>query len=87
MTQQQIEELAGHRRVEPWIVKLVGDAVAKEREACAEVAMTSTRRMEETEKAHYNNSADPFILERFGFDRGLIWEAQKIADAIRARGQ
>ena len=64
--------------------KLVAE---KEREACAEVAMTSTRRMEETEKAHYNNSADPFILERFGFDRGLIWEAQKIADAIRARGE
>ena len=32
MTQQKIQELAGHRKVSPWIVKLVGDAVAKERE-------------------------------------------------------
>ena len=58
-----------------------------EREACAEVAMTLTRRMKETEKAHYNHSAEPFIAERFGFERGLILEGQKIADAIRARGQ
>ena len=35
MTQQEIQELAGHREVSPWVVKLVGDAVAKEREACA----------------------------------------------------
>jgi len=37
MTLKEIEELAGHRTVSPWIVKLVGDAVAKEREACAKV--------------------------------------------------
>ena len=35
MTLKEIEELAGHRKVSPWVVKLVGDAVAKEREACA----------------------------------------------------
>ena len=35
MTQDEIKELAGHRDVSPWIIKLVGDAVAKEREACA----------------------------------------------------
>lgn len=38
MTLKEIEELAGHRKVSPWVVKLVGDAVAKEREACALVA-------------------------------------------------
>jgi hypothetical protein len=37
MTQDEIKELAGHRDVSPWIIKLVGDAVAKEREACAKV--------------------------------------------------
>ena len=37
MTLQEIQELAGHREVPPWVVKLVGDAVAKEREACAKV--------------------------------------------------
>jgi hypothetical protein len=35
MTIQEIEELAGHRQVPSWVVKLVGDAVAAEREACA----------------------------------------------------
>jgi hypothetical protein len=37
MTLQEIQDLAGHRDVPPWVVKLVGDAVAREREACAEV--------------------------------------------------
>ena len=38
MTSKEIEELAGHRQVPAWVVKLVGDAVAIEREACAKVA-------------------------------------------------
>ena len=37
MTLQEIQDLAGHRDVPPWVVKLVADAVAKEREACAKV--------------------------------------------------
>ena len=37
MTAKEIEELAGHRQVPAWVVKLVGDAVAAEREACAKV--------------------------------------------------
>ena len=37
MTHQEIKELAGHRAVSPWIMKLVNDAVAKEREACAKL--------------------------------------------------
>ena len=37
MTNQEIEELAGHRPVPAWVVKLVGDAIAIEREACAKV--------------------------------------------------
>lgn len=32
MTQDEIQDLAGHRDVPPWVVKLVGDAIAKERE-------------------------------------------------------
>ena len=38
MTSKEIEELAGHRHVPAWVVKLVADAVAIEREACADVA-------------------------------------------------
>lgn len=37
MTSQEIKELAGHREVPPWVMKLVADAVAMEREACAEI--------------------------------------------------
>ena len=32
MTQQEIEELAGHRAVSPWIVKLIRDCLQKERQ-------------------------------------------------------
>ena len=34
MTNKEIEDLAGHRQVPAWVIKLVGDAVAAEREAC-----------------------------------------------------
>ena len=37
MTLQEIQNLAGHRDVPPWVVKLVGDAIDKEREACAKI--------------------------------------------------
>lgn len=37
MTTQDILELAGHRDVPPWVMKLVADCVAKEREECAKV--------------------------------------------------
>ena len=32
MTTQEILELAGHRDVPPWVMKLVSDCVAKERQ-------------------------------------------------------
>lgn len=32
MTHQEIKELAGHRAVPPWIMKLVGDAIQRERD-------------------------------------------------------
>jgi hypothetical protein len=35
MTYEEIEELAGHRQVSAWVIKLVNDAIAIEREACA----------------------------------------------------
>ena len=37
MTIDQIKELAGHRTVPPWVMKLVQEAVEIEREACAKV--------------------------------------------------
>jgi hypothetical protein len=37
VTSKEIEELAGHRPVSAWVIKLVNDAIAIEREACAKV--------------------------------------------------
>ena len=37
MTSKEIEELAGHRPVSAWVFKLVGDALAIEREAIANI--------------------------------------------------
>lgn len=37
MTSKEIEELAGHRPVSAWVIKLVNDAIAIEREACAKI--------------------------------------------------
>lgn len=37
MTEQEIQELARHRKVPSWVIKLVADAVAAEREACAKL--------------------------------------------------
>ena len=34
MTAQEVIELAGHRDVPPWVMKLVADCVAREREEC-----------------------------------------------------
>ena len=42
MTSKEIEELAGHRPVSAWVVKLVNDAIAIEREACANMILTLT---------------------------------------------
>jgi hypothetical protein len=38
MTREDIIKLAGHRQVSEWVIKLVADAVAAEREACAVTA-------------------------------------------------
>lgn len=35
MTEQNIEQLARHRKVPSWVLKLVADAISHEREECA----------------------------------------------------
>lgn len=72
MTQDEIIELAGHRKVSPWIIKLVNDAVAKEREACAKLCEAGVDREHPTVKGH--------IMNNFG-------ESSFLAEAIRSRGQ
>ena len=42
MTNEEIIKLAGHRQVPAWVMKLVGDAVAKEREECIKIVTQGT---------------------------------------------
>lgn len=37
MTNKEIEEMAGHRQVPPWVMMLVLNCIEKEREACAQI--------------------------------------------------
>ena len=56
-----------------------------EREECASIAGELHQGFLDTKDAHERLSPKPFMPERFGFDHALIWQSQKIADAIRER--
>ena len=58
MTSKEIEELAGHRQVPAWVVKLVGDAIAIEREACANVCLDLTAWHSKLAIAAFESAAD-----------------------------
>lgn len=58
MTSKEIEELAGHRPVSAWIVKLVNDAIAIEREACANVCLDLTAWHSKLAIAAFESAAD-----------------------------
>lgn len=74
MNYREIEELAGHRPVSAWVIKLVNDAIAIEREACAKVC-------EAVEVPDVIYGAHPDYLE------GKLMAISQAATAIRARGQ
>lgn len=50
MNQKEIIELAGHRHVPQWVIKLVGDAVEKERKEFTEHAVEIARRAIKAER-------------------------------------
>ena len=58
MTSKEIEELAGHRPVSAWVVKLVGDAIAIEREACANVCLDLSAWHSKLAIAAFESAAD-----------------------------
>ena len=58
MTSKEIEELAGHRPVSAWVVKLVNDAIAIEREACANVCLDLTAWHSKLAIAAFESAAD-----------------------------
>jgi hypothetical protein len=73
MTNEEIINLAGHREVPAWVMKLIGDAVAKERAECAKIA---------EEKIDKLNWSAPNSPKEW-------WElaSKTIASEIRQRGQ
>ena len=91
MTLQEIQDLAGHRDVPPWVVKLVGDAVAKEREACAKLIAKLTEMLEIQQKLHETaiDMLKPAIeAEREACAKRLdAVGGGHCADNIRLRGQ
>jgi hypothetical protein len=74
MTSKEIEELAGHRQVPAWVVKLVGDAVAAEREAIIGLLKGIDQTEIESEDGYWETS----VGAEFG---------KEIISNIRARGQ
>jgi hypothetical protein len=58
VTSKEIEELAGHRPVPAWVVKLVSDAVTIEREACANVCLDLTAWHSKLAIAAFESAAD-----------------------------
>jgi hypothetical protein len=74
MTSEEIEELAGHRQVPAWVVKLVGDAVAAEREAIIGLLKGIDQTECESEDGYWETS--------FGAKFG-----KELLSTIRARGQ
>ena len=72
MTLKEIEELAGHRQVPAWVVKLVADAVAAEREACANLLLSTD----------LSGLSGNLVLQNY-----TATLLAKYVEAIRARGQ
>lgn len=58
MTSKEIEELAGHRPISAWVVKLVNDAIAIERDACANVCLDLTAWHSKLAIAAFESAAD-----------------------------
>ena len=58
MTSKEIEELAGHRPVSAWVIKLVNDAIAIERDACANVCLDLTAWHSKLAIAAFESAAD-----------------------------
>jgi len=75
VTSKEIEELAGHRPVSAWVFKLVGDAIAIEREACAALCFQM-----------WNEWMDSRVGDQT-LDNSNCPDAEDCAAAIRARGQ
>lgn len=66
---------------------IIDGAIQEEREACAKVCEEEYNRVKQTEAAHYRQTPEPFLPQRFGFNMSRVRMSAELADAIRARGQ
>jgi len=95
MTHQEIKELAGHRAVSPWVMKLVGDAVAKERERLTDAAMKAAEKAVDSAIALEREACAKVALTYDSQPWSHAPASAHVADmvsisigkAIRARGQ
>jgi hypothetical protein len=74
------------KELERFVALVRADAIADEREACADIADRLPRIYRETAEAHYRLSPEPFKPSQFGFDYAELRQAESITYAIRARG-
>lgn len=82
MTEQEIQELARHRKVPSWVIKLVADAVAVEREACAKLCQDKAMRLE-TKAQEAIEAGEHGEVNAI---RSTAFQISVCAAAIRARG-
>jgi hypothetical protein len=73
MTLKEIEELAGHRKVSPWVVKLVGDAVAKERECYMQLFLDP-----ENQPTQFGTATQEYRAQELQEVQGLLKELAHI---------
>lgn len=82
MTEQNIEQLARHRKVPSWVLKLVADAISHEREACAKLCQDKAMRLE-TKAQEAIEAGEHGEVNAI---RSTAWQISVCAAAIRARG-
>jgi len=87
MTHQEIKELAGHRAVSPWVMKLVNDALAKEREKSLKLWMLLDDIDTADDIAKSDDDIYRSLCRQLHKKRWDVLNGDEIDDAIRARGQ
>jgi hypothetical protein len=83
MTAQEVIELAGHRDVPPWVMKLVADCVTRDRKKFAVITVDLVTRAIDLEREECAKLCDELSDKH-------TWEgsyAHECAIAIRARGK
>jgi len=73
MTQQEIEELAGHRKVSAWVIKLVADALNKETEKHIDLLMRLHERSAGSHNYYHFAANQIAEMSRVHLSSGKCW--------------